>query len=234
MSDSLRKPLIFFAVFSMFFALVIAQVPALLLYGGKTYQDPSYETEWQPLATWMNITSYDNGTITRPGWPSGNTLELSLDPYGVKVAVLWSSLYPDHLYFSRRDYYFGPLFHSYDIEPYPVTKTYAASKLEGNISVFNMKGNVRTYHVQLYYNDAVYGNLTEAWDGGELYVWVGLGWEQMPTTVNLWSFISAFLFFQAPLIHPLIDPFIAIAFWVGISVVAIIFLSRLIPFVRGG
>lgn len=233
MDEGLRRPLIFFAVFSMFFALIISQVPALILYSGKTYQDPSYKTEWQPLATWMNITAYDNGTVTRPAWPLGNTILLDLEPYGIVVAVLWSSLDPDNLCFSRRDYYFGPFFHSVDIEPYPVTKTYAESQLEGNVSIFNMKDDVRTYYVQFYYDDESYGNLTEAWDGGELYVWVGLGWEQMPTTVNVWSFISGFLTFQAPLIHPSIDPYIAIAFWVGIGVTAIIFLSRLIPFIRG-
>lgn len=236
-AETVKRDFAFIVIFFFAFSFFIAHVPAIIRYAGKSYEDMTVPDEWHYLSWSMNITSSDNGTITRPPI-FYNELLLQLDPYDVSIATWWFTTSPDELAFYRRDtnmwLWVFPTYHYEEMEPFPVTKSYAESKLEGNVSRFIMSDDERNYYVQIHYDEGTYGNMTQAWDNGELYVWIGLGWEQLPTTVNAWKVITNLLLFQSVEVHPYIDPFISIGLWVIIAFLVFTLISRIVPFIKGG
>jgi len=99
-----------------------------------------------------------------------------------------------------------------------------------NITSFVMKDEKYTYHVSLGYDPAKFDDFREAWQGtgtdtAELRIFIGMTLadsEKMWTeSTNAWNLINQILFFQSPLIHPILNVFIAIPLWISIIYVVV-------------
>lgn len=103
------------------------------------------------------------------------------------------------------------------------------------ISRINVECSHYTWTVLFSYNGTTFATLEDALDGvggtPELYVFVGLGWDETISSINAWSLIGQLLTFQAPEIHPTINVIIAVPIWISIIYVAFRFLLWVIPLV---
>lgn len=79
-----------------------------------------------------------------------------------------------------------------------------------------------------------YAKPSEAGEVDQLYITVGRTINQMQSSINAAGLIWSILFFQTPLIHPVINIFIAIPIWICVGYLIFIFALRLIGALFGG
>lgn len=88
--------------------------------------------------------------------------------------------------------------------------------------------------VLFYFNTTTYDVPSDAWNAGELQVFVGMNWEYMTTTMNAWDLISAMLFFKMSDTNVYVNAVFAIPLWAGIiavsTLVVIEFIKAIKPF----
>lgn len=89
---------------------------------------------------------------------------------------------------------------------------------------FNMRGYFG-------YNETEYDNPVEAWNHHDLWVFLGINFDQIATSYNAWGLISMILFWKAPDIDPLFNVILSIPFWAIIVYIIIKVISLLLPFV---
>mgnify|MGYP000185597529 CR=1 FL=1 len=89
------------------------------------------------------------------------------------------------------------------------------------------------FDLYISFNTTKYSKPSEAWQYNELYILMGIGFDQTVTTMNAWNVISALLFFKMPDIHPLLNLFIALPIWVCIAYLVYVLILKAIPFVGG-
>ena len=90
-----------------------------------------------------------------------------------------------------------------------------------------------TVYVAFAYNTTKYDNIVDAWANSELWMLIGIGFDQVNTSTNAWNVIGKLLFFQAPDVHPAINALIAIPIWAAIAITIYILVLKAIPFVGG-
>jgi len=97
----------------------------------------------------------------------------------------------------------------------------------------------KTYYVYFIYNSTEYSSWSEAWDGGELEVYVGMGWNDAIEKMNAWSLIWNVLTFQAPEVFGtgaaanVMNAIIAIPLWASFAIIGAIMILWFIPFLGG-
>lgn len=84
------------------------------------------------------------------------------------------------------------------------------------------------------FNTSLYSSPEEAMNNQELVVLVGLGLEDVTTTLNAWQLVGAIMFFQLPNIDPLFNALIAFPMWGNFAVALVLFVARFIPLIQGG
>jgi len=84
------------------------------------------------------------------------------------------------------------------------------------------------------FNETTYSTPSEAFDGQELKMLIGIEWSQIDTSVSAWDIIGMVLFFQLPTVHWAINALIAIPIWLGMAYVAFILILRTIGAIFGG
>lgn len=91
-----------------------------------------------------------------------------------------------------------------------------------------------TYHTSFAYDEEVYSDFETAWHNGDLYIFVGVNFDDQNTAYNAWHLISMLLFFQLPNVHPVVNAILAIPIWIGIIYLTFILILRAIGAIFGG
>jgi len=84
------------------------------------------------------------------------------------------------------------------------------------------------------YNDTLYSSPSQAWDHHGLWILLGINFDQMSTGFNAFNLIGMLLFFQLPMVHPIINYIIAVPIWVCIIYLSFIFILRALGAIFGG
>lgn len=100
-----------------------------------------------------------------------------------------------------------------------------------DLSVFTLECDHLTLTTIIGFNTSIYNTLELAWSNKEIFVTVGIGYDQLlGTRLGAWSLISQLLLFQAPDIHPAINGLIAIPLWACIGYVVYRLILLAFPF----
>jgi hypothetical protein len=224
--ESILGPIIFCMVLIGSYAFLSNTIPTDFFIPEnvrREIQSPNYFES--PSIFWSNITDYDNSTITRPSYA-----EYHLDLFDVDVILWWAldtTIRVDHVW---TVFWF---FHFNDKIVPDISKDVALSHLSGNLSEFSGACTHETFYFRISFNDSKYHTFSEAWDDGELFFYVGMGYESGASIRSAWSLIGQILFFQIPNVHPLITAIIAIPLWICILVITFTLVTRLFPFGGG-
>ena len=97
----------------------------------------------------------------------------------------------------------------------------------------------KTYYTYFIYNSTAYSSWTEAWNGGELECYVGMGWDDAIEKMNAWSLIWSIMTFQAPEVFgtggaaTVMNAVIAIPIWASFAIMGAIIILWFIPLLGG-
>ena len=228
--ESLMATLIFCVVFFSSFAFLASIIPYAFSITEEQRRkiDIPYEYEAPEIFS-SHISEYDNDTLIYP-----MILELRIDLYDIDIWVYWnwaSGKETIHVMHTWVEWIF---WRRYD-EAFPTcTKEYVLSNVENNVSQLHLACDHHSYYVSISFNQSKYDNLEEAWDDGELFFYLGMGYNETIASYASWSLITRILFFQMPNVHPLINYMIAIPLWIMILFIIVTIVSRFIPFIGGG
>jgi len=84
------------------------------------------------------------------------------------------------------------------------------------------------------YNTTTYSTFEEAWNDAEASLMLGIGFQEVQTSLNAWGIISMLLFFQMPNVHWVINALLVIPFWICIAYLAYVLVIKVIPLIAGG
>lgn len=224
------------------FALLVSMIPGQFAVQSKTYRQVSVPEYFEAI----DIQSFvETKNLTVPAY----------DEYGLDCSVGgWElRIYP----------YYSPLMNMYDLVLRHIDRWWIfaygwhslrwRSKAKGidlgytldkdelleyydserKVAEFIASCEHTTVYVAFAYNTTKYDNIVDAWANNELWMLIGIGFDQINTSTNAWNVIGKLLFFQAPDIHPAINALIAIPLWAAIAVTIYILVLKAIPFVGG-
>jgi len=90
------------------------------------------------------------------------------------------------------------------------------------------------YYWSVGFNSTSYNNFTHAWRNQDLYIFVGVDFDDVNTSYNAWQLVGMLLFFQLPEMNPVINGLMAIPLWVGIVYLIYVLIIKVIPLIAGG
>ena len=225
------------------FALLVSMIPGQFAVQSKSYRQISVPEYFEAI----NVQSFvETKNLTVPAY----------DEYGLDCGVGgWElKIYP----------YYSPLMNTYDLVLRHIDRWWIfaygwhdlrwRSKVTGidlgytldkdellqyydderKVAEFIASCEHTTVYVAFAYNTTKYDNIVDAWANSELWMLIGIGFDQVNTSTNTWNVIGKLLFFQAPDVHPAINALIAIPIWAAIAITIYILILKAIPFVGGG
>jgi len=97
---------------------------------------------------------------------------------------------------------------------------------------------VKCIHFTMYgffgYNTTTYNSVIDAWNNHDLWIRLGINFDQMNMGFNAFNLIGMLLFFQLPMVHWIINAVIAVPIWVCIFYLSFIFILRALGAIFGG
>lgn len=231
MSDSGVERYFVFAV------IVVGLFAGLVQLMPSEFMSASRKEVVTPVNVWegaelflSNITDAANFTATL-----GSGGDVTLTTIEVDFGWNWYTWDDDYMYFMI-NYAGWWIFDNYEyVTPYPQTRETVAENFDtsDNSSRTIMHSKQYEFEVTFYYNETAYANITDAWDNGDVNVYVGVGNEDTASSMGAWAVISSILFFSNPDIHPMINFVIAIPLWAMIAITIYTLFLKLIPFLGG-
>lgn len=105
-----------------------------------------------------------------------------------------------------------------------------------NATLLKLKCQCPHAKISMYmaFNTTKYDDIGDAFVDGGLSVMVGVGFDQINTSMNVWSIFSSLFFFHLPMIHPIINTFLTFGLWIAFAYIAGILVLRVIGAVFGG
>jgi len=98
--------------------------------------------------------------------------------------------------------------------------------------------NVKCSHTQekayIAYNTTAYSSYQDAYANLDLWIFLGMHFDDVNTAYNAWDLIGMLIFFQLPDIHWVINALIAIPIWVSIAYLSYVLIIKVIPLIGGG
>jgi len=97
----------------------------------------------------------------------------------------------------------------------------------------------KTYYTYFIYNSTTYGSWAEAWAGGDLDVYMGMGWDDAIEKMNAWSLIWSIMTFQSPQVFgagvaaDVMTKIIASTLWSAFAIIGAIMILWFIPLLGG-
>jgi len=98
-------------------------------------------------------------------------------------------------------------------------------------SVFSMDCIHAEVTVIIGFNTTEHNTIEEAWSNKEIYCTIGIGLEEIATSIGAWQLLTQLLFFQVPDIHPAINFLIALPIWSCIAILVYMLILLALPFV---
>lgn len=177
-----------------------------------------------------SVTSQDWGNLS---YPTVHQLYLSWQGTNdTHIYVVWTDDQTEIEIFHPHVWYYWAI-----MLPYPVTQTYVVSIEDSDLqrSYFYTRcqdGDIPEILVQFAYDTVTYDDLTDAWDNGELDIWIGYeaAGNQTIAHYNVWTLIGQLMSFNLPNVHPSINIIIGVPIYACIIIGVIYALDKLVPF----
>lgn len=235
MSASEHSTLIMVVVFLAVFVLLVASIPAAIFINQVSYTPTTYVEVTPPSPFWDpaeigkgNVKSQDYKYIT---FGTGKYWALTYASLNDTLIYVGWDVSPDDLIVKHVHAWWDYR----NMLPYPLEKDYVLAREENDISAFYMRcitGDIPEVYVQISYDNISYSSLLEAWNYGEIYVWMGLleNATRQEASYDVWTLLGQLMSFQAPNIHPLLNALIAIPLWICIIVSIVYVFDKILPF----
>lgn len=228
--------------------LVAVSNPFLISYsyGGRELNAPDYDdpTGKVFLVDKQNWTIYDSGgregkgvgnwnvDVTRFFYGGLRQFRVQIyDAFGPILYNFRTCRWTDYEGAERDDY----VQHDYMMQnstldtlyPNNVTGTFDALKF-----YVEREGDVKFYG-SVTFNSSKYSDCSEAWSNSELYLELGVDWDNVKTTFNIFNMFSSVFFVQIPNVPVYVKALIGTPMWVSFIIAVFIIMSRLIPLITG-
>lgn len=241
--SSTATTFIFLVVFLGIFALMANSIPSGFV-PAQNIRETETRDDWIKGMEIGDLNFTDSGNLTK-GVGGGPTVNLVIGD--VHVDVEWWSGPPllVGIWFWHTwqiDPWFFWEFQEFDDMPITLSDLEANSPHQGLANVSYMVLTCpcpKTFYTYFVYNSTTYSSWSDAWDGGELELYVGMGWNDAIEQQNAWSLIWSILAFQAPEVFGdsagglLMNSLIAVPLWAAFSITAAIILLWFIPLLGG-
>lgn len=221
----------------------------LTLYGVSTcpqlftegYEEPIYQPRIENYTDAEERLKYSvwmNGTLEK-GYPG----YVDLQEGDLKIRVTWNAL---NQFWSRYitggflGFVWGPWLYmphknppSY-IHGWNDVKLYLHENLNSSKFTWRTKKNDRAFlTIITIHNTTRDASLEEAWNNGEIEIYIGATIDDLQTAISAWNVIGALLTFQTPQVHPVINFLIAIPIYACIIYLIITIVAMFVPFGGG-
>lgn len=102
------------------------------------------------------------------------------------------------------------------------------------IAKYRAKTNDFQYMAYFQYNYTKWGNVTNAWNHHELFLFWAVNFDDVNTSYNAFHLVSMLLFFQLPDCNIYVNALMAIPIWVCIGYLVYVLIIKVIPLIAGG
>lgn len=224
------------------FAIIVNGIPAGFL-TPQNLTETTLRSEWLHNIDVGYLNYTDSGNLTK-GTPHGETVHLSMGD--VTVNVEWwnvGQLVGVYFYHTWKLDPWGIFWEFQEFDDMPVT---LSDMIAHQTADFANRSYMiltcpcqKSYHTYFVYNSTTYASWTEAYAGGELELYVGMGWNDAVEMQNAWSLIWSILTFNAPQVFGtgieagLLNALIAIPLWASFAVTGAIMILWFIPLLGG-
>ena len=168
---------------------------------------------------------------------------------GYDCQLRWLKEAPYRIFFTRLEYWWIFITGSEDCKWYyegspiykePVEGSYCVyvddieQYFEDGSAKFQVECSRFRMAIAIAYNSSKYSSFKDAFLAKEWFAFIGVTWDQINTSINIWELIGKLLFFQMPDLPPVLNAVIAIPIWAAITILVFILVLKVIPFVGGG
>lgn len=226
---------VFLVTFLGIFAILVNAIPTDF-FTPSALEEIKTRTEWFPDVNIGYLNYTDSCNLTKGGYE-----ELKVGD--IEVTIQWDHVLslPDIWFEHRAWVVFWWVGHWFDGMPITLTDLIDHQTEDfANRSYFILTCSCpKTYNVYFVYNSTTYSSWSEAYTGGELEVYVGMGWNDAIERQNAWSLIWSILLFQAPEVFgtgaaaTTMNAIIAVPLWAAFAIIGAIMILWFIPFLGG-
>ena len=233
-----HKTIIFLFTFISLFGFLISTMPSLMMSHQSGYNETEYTyvtvpDRWDTASIGSGIViSQDMKNVTYGGLEIFTLTDN--DNATQDISMEWAAAYGQDLTFYRHKhmYWFVPWYHN--MNPYPISKDYAVQYQDDNITAIQLtcdQGDFKCL-LQISFNETAYADLEEAWDDGQLEIWLGIRDTDTQTQANfdVWTMLGAFLTLRMPNIHPWLNFILALPIYATLGVCILYILDKILPF----
>jgi len=208
------------------FALLIGTIPAGFLVDTPLYREHEATEYFEAIdiqyfaETWEYTLNATGGTDAGAGW---YFIDIDIGNRDFDMWYKKASNPPLKLYFVHRyTWLIFPVSHKMKWITYNATSRgdeLEVTEMELDTADLRYTTECSHFSVKTFfaYNETTYSNVTDAWNGSELNMLVGINFDEVQTGMNAWNLIAMILFLQMPDVHPLLNAFIALPIWVCIA-----------------
>lgn len=237
MASAEHKVILFSVCFLLFFGYMIQSMPVDMVENQSTtfsdvpvYVEPPTYFDVGSLSR-SEIISQDYANVSYP--EGGHNFYLTYqDTNDTQINLVW--VVPDELAFTHVHWLFYIIPLQKQMNPYPLyNATVLGSIEEGETAEFWLRcvdGDIPEVYLGISFDNDTYADLGEAWDDGELSIYVAFLSNATFTGGNAWALVGSLLTFSAPNIHPIVNFFIAVPVWVSIIISILYVLEKILPF----
>ena len=225
--------------------LLMVWIPTPFLvaeYGGRSLQTPEYfeAIALEKYAVIFNETldgthPYANGMFHFLSEELGGPIiHFYYRPANVTYEVMFRMTHVDMWWiFMTGEHSMNFYWQGVDVGTYLSDTTVNLAYSQGDLS-FVVSCNHVELDLMFAFNETAYSSPTEALDHYDLYMLIGVEWDQVSTSMSAWDIIGMLLFFQLPNVHWMLNAIIAIPIWLGIAYLSFIMILRAIGAIFGG
>ena len=237
------KPLAFSLLTIVFFYGLIAYVPMGLLVFDESYAVTTPES--YQGADIGNYRFVHNVTIDDSNFAIFQSVRRYQFELGGQYWVLLIDSNYNYLKVGRRNY-FGIFWVSTDwltfkhelgadrgefLDDYEMNWDYSQDEDWTKYRMYNPNDAGIGCEVNLGFNTTTYDSPKEAFDNKELVCYIGMGIDNLYSTLNAWQLIGMIMFFQVPDINPVLGYFLGFTLWFFFVFPIVLIMLKFIPFV---
>lgn len=230
--------------------ILMSTIPTEFLIDHEDYYTVTVPEYFEPMEIYNFVSSWtgtvDNETYSNT-WLGTSYFVQDLDDgggdFGGWELEFWSDYDDDTLFFLHVETWFIFSFrHPLEWlreDQYSLGDYISATELNATYQTYDRLEFVSSCeHFQVFaffdFNQTTYDDPLDAWEQDELYIFVGMQYDQTDTTYSAWEIIAMLLTFKLPNIQPLINMIIAIPIWISIAYLIFILILRAIGGIFGG
>lgn len=180
--DVKAEHVLFCVTFLAVFALLANSMPSALFFYTPDFYEYDVPDEWSlPKSIVEEARYWGNTTVDYDPVPVVTFFDLTIEREpldDIWIRISWTdTITPKRFNIQRAWYYFGPLFHTDNLLPYPLWESDVRENIDesGNFSRWEMHDDKYSYVVYILYNTTNYDTLSQALDDGHIICQIGQG-----------------------------------------------------------